>query len=150
MVDGGKRDRLVWPGDIAVSGPSIYVSTANYDEAKNGLNQLLSMQQPNGQLPYFGKPFQLQISAAAGIFVRSFTYHLHTLIDIYDYYIYTGDKTYLQQVWGQLKLALEYSLSTVDSTNLANVTSPADWLRNGMGGHSIDVRKSSILLKCTN
>jgi hypothetical protein len=149
LVDGAKRDRLVWPGDIAVSGPSIYVSTGSYNATKNGLDQLLSMQQYNGQLPYVGTPFEYQISAAAGFFIWSFTYHLHTLIDIYDYYTFTGDKEYLKKVWGQFKLAMAYSLSTVDSTKLAYVTSSADWLRDGMGGHNIEVRmarKPSIVL----
>ena len=34
----------------------------------------------------------------------------------------------------QWKFAMSYSLSTVDSTGLMNVSSSADWLRFGMGG----------------
>lgn len=78
-------------------------------------------------------------SIALGEWAWSFTYHLYTLIDIYDYYIFTGDVAYLTKTWPQFKLALQYSLSTIDETGLANVTSSNDWLRFGMGGHNIEV-----------
>jgi hypothetical protein len=46
--------------------------------------------------------------------------------------------TYLASLWDQWKLALSFSLSFIDSSGLMNVTSPADWLRFGMGGHNIE------------
>lgn len=67
------------------------------------------------------------------------------MIDIYDYYIFTGDVTYLIKTWPQFKLALQYSLSTIDETGLANVTSSNDWLRFGMGGHNIEVFYATIV-----
>lgn len=64
---------------------------------------------------------------------------LHTLVDVYDYYMFTGDEAYLSSLWDQFKLAMNYTLSTIDSSGLANVTSSNDWLRSGMGGHNIEV-----------
>lgn len=137
IVDGAKRSRLVWPGDIVISGPTLYVSTGNYDGVKNALDSLLILQQSNGQLPYAGTPYQEQKSTTT--FLWSFTYHLHTLIIMYDYYIFTGDLAYLTQTWGQFKLALNYIVSTIDSSGLAYVSSSNDWGRRGMGAHNIEV-----------
>ncbi|KAJ9495422.1 hypothetical protein H2202_009209 [Exophiala xenobiotica] len=132
LVDGAKRDRLVWPGDIAISGPSTFVSTNDMDAIKNGLDSLLLLQNSSGALPYAGVPF-----AELGLGF-SFTYHLYSLIDIHDYYLYTGDIDYLSRNWDSFKLGLEYSLSFIDSTGLQYVTKPNDWLRFGMGGHNIE------------
>ncbi|KAG8625479.1 hypothetical protein KVT40_007230 [Elsinoe batatas] len=134
LSDGAKRDRLVWPRDIAISGPTMFVSTNSLDGIKNGIDSLFILQQSDGRLPWAGVPF-----TSPRRFPFSFTYHLYTLLDLYYYYIFTGDVDYVQQYWNQYKLAMNWSLSTIDTTNLANVTSTNDWLRSGMGGHNIEV-----------
>jgi hypothetical protein len=50
VVDGAKRDREVWPGDMSVSFPSIFVSTNDLQSVKNSLNSLLALQNATGQL----------------------------------------------------------------------------------------------------
>lgn len=132
LVDGGKRDRLVWPGDILISQPGIFVSTYDMDMLRDSLDSLLVLQNTSGALPYAGRPFGTRLP------VWSFTYHLHSLTDIYDYYLYTGNQTYLNQTWSTYKSALNFSLSFIDDSGLANVTTSADWLRFGMGGHNIE------------
>lgn len=102
------------------------------DAIKNGLDSLLLLQNSSGALPYAGVPF-----AELGLGF-SFTYHLYSLIDIHDYYLYTGDIGYLSKNWDAFKLGLKYSLSFIDSTGLQYVTTPNDWLRFGMGGHNIE------------
>ncbi|RDW88106.1 six-hairpin glycosidase-2 [Coleophoma cylindrospora] len=132
ITDGGKRDREIWPGDMSVAVPSIFVSTNDLDSVKNSLNSLLSLQNATtGMLPYAGIPF-------SDLGVVSFTYHLYSLIGISYYYQYTGDVAYLQSVWPNFTKGLGWSLGFIDSTGLMNVTSSADWLRVGMGGHNIE------------
>lgn len=114
------------------SGPSIAYSTYNMDAVKNSMESLLLLQLSNGLLPYVGVPFFSIINAV------SFTYHLHNLIGMYNYYHYTGDEAWISQYWGQFKLGVDWSLSNVDSTGLMDVTASADWLRSGMGGHNIE------------
>lgn len=128
VVDGAKRDREVWPGDMSVSLPSIFVSTNDLQSAQNSLNSLLVLQNATGQLPYAGYPFN-------DLGIVSFTYHLYSLIGISYLYQYSGDLGYLQSVWNHFTRGLAWSLSYIDSSALMNVTSPADWLRVGMGGH---------------
>lgn len=139
LVDGAKRDRLVWPGDYVIALPSTFVSTNDISAIKNGLNSLFALQNSTGALPYSGIPFYPILQGILGDSIFSFTYHLHNIISAYYYYLYSGDLAYLKQLWPQIKLGLEFSLSHVDSTGLQYVTTSPDWLRFGMGGHNIEV-----------
>ena len=111
------------------------------DTIQNGLDSLLILQASDGALPYCGVPFN-------DVVTWSFTYHLYTLIDVYDYYLFTGNLTYLSTNWDRFKLALNYSLSFIDSSGMANVTSSNDWARSGMGAHNIEA--NSILYYTLN
>ena len=53
-VDGSKRDRTVWPGDLAIAVPSILVSTGDWDGLRNTLAVLW-----NDQVSY--NSFALQL-----------------------------------------------------------------------------------------
>lgn len=128
ITDGAKRDRLVWPGDMSIALESIAVSTGDLYSIRMGLESLYALQQPNGRLPYAGKPF-------SNMDIVSYTYHLHSLIGTSLLYRFSGDKRWLSHYWGQYGKGLQWALSSVDSTGLANVTASADWLRFGMGGH---------------
>lgn len=81
LVDGAKRDRLVWAGDMAIAVPAVVTSTNDVISIENSLDSLFDVQNTTtGQLPYAGLPFPA---------VLSFTYHLYTLIGITDHYLYT-------------------------------------------------------------
>lgn len=126
LTDGAKRDRLIWPGDMSIAVESAAVSTGDLESVKNALEALFSQQKANGRLPYAGRPFTDQVS---------FPYHLHSLIGVSDYYRLTGDRTWLSKYWNQYKRGVQWALSSVDQTGLANITASADWLRFGMGAH---------------
>jgi hypothetical protein len=44
IVDGAKRDRAVWPGDMGIAVPSIYFSTGDLESIKNALQVLFDYQ----------------------------------------------------------------------------------------------------------
>jgi hypothetical protein len=117
---------------MSIAVPSMFVSTNDLVTVKNSLQSLLILQNSTGALPYAGVPF------GSLIHTFSFTYHLYSLIGLNDYYLYTGDVDYLRANWDKFKLGLNYSLSMIDSSGMANVTTAADWLRFGMGGHNIE------------
>ncbi|KAJ5080864.1 hypothetical protein N7456_013574 [Penicillium angulare] len=129
ITDGAKRDRLVWPGDMAISLESIAVSTGDLYSIRMGLESLFALQQPDGQLPYAGAPLGIAVS---------YTYHLHNLIGLSFLYRYSGDTNWLSSYWDQYVLGVKWALESVDSSGLANVTLSADWLRFGMGAHNIE------------
>ena len=117
---------------MSIAVPSMFVSTNDLVTVNNSLQSLLILQNSSGALPYAGVPFATLTKAF------SFTYHLYSLIGLNDYYQYTGDIDYLSANWNKFKLGLNYSLSMIDSSGMANVTTSADWLRFGMGGHNIE------------
>ncbi|CAG7930480.1 unnamed protein product [Penicillium olsonii] len=129
ITDGAKRDRLVWPGDMSIALESIAVSTGDLYSVRTALESLFVLQKADGRLPYAGKPF---FDAA------SYTYHLHSLIGASYLYRFSGDKKWLTEHWSQYKRGVQWAISSVDSTGLANITAKSDWLRFGMGGHNIE------------
>jgi len=136
-VDGAKRDRIVYSGDMSIAGPSIAVSTYDLISIQTGIDSLYDNQTAVGMLPYSGYPLNSQLPF-------SFTYHMYGLIDVYDFYIWSGNKTWLEGKWDGWKLGMKYILGTVDPTvGLMNVTSSADWLRFFLGGFNIEA--NSIL-----
>lgn len=143
LADGPKRDKLIWPGDLAISVPGIFLSTSDAITIKWSLEQIFATQNTTtGILPYFAAPLIAHpvsklVAAVHQIF--SFNYHLYTILALNFYYVYSDDIDYLRENWHRVVIALDYSLSTVDETGLANVTSNIDWLRVGMGGHNIEV-----------
>ncbi|EIW64903.1 bacterial alpha-L-rhamnosidase domain protein [Trametes versicolor FP-101664 SS1] len=131
LTDGAKRDRLVWSGDMAIAVPGIAVTTFDLISIRNALDSLFALQAANGQLPYAGFPFNERG------FV-SFTYHLYALIGVANFYLWSGDAAYRAAEWPAWKLGMQWATQQIDSTGLANVTAPNDWLRFGMGGHNIE------------
>ena len=130
LTDGAKRDRAVWPGDVGISGATTYVSTNDTTSLRNVLQRMYDSQNSSsGELPYAGPPFN---------FAGSDTYHLWSLIGTYNYYLYSGDQTWLGNIWARYRLGMQFSLNKVNGAHgLMNVTGTADWARNGQGGENI-------------
>ncbi|KAI4248987.1 MAG: hypothetical protein L6R42_009121, partial [Xanthoria sp. 1 TBL-2021] len=130
-TDGAKRDRMAWPGDMAIAVPGIAVSTYDMIAVRTALDSLFLRQYADGALPYAGLPM-----GYGGEF--SDTYHLHTLLGVWNYVIFTNDIPWLLSHWSAYIKAFEYSLAKVDLTGLLHVTSNSDWLRPGMTGHNLE------------
>ena len=141
VVDGAKRDRLVWPGDLVIQTQTMSVSTYEMTPLRQSLESLFYQQKDDGMLPYLGWDFQGRKHGYV-----SFTYHLHNLISLSHYVRYSGDEEYLSDKWPNFVRAVEWSLSHVDDSGLMNVTSDRDWLREGMGGH-VSRRSPSVRVR---
>ncbi|OKL58657.1 hypothetical protein UA08_06328 [Talaromyces atroroseus] len=144
LVDGAKRDKLIWPGDFGISVPAVFLSTNDIDSLKVSIEQLFAQQNvTTGQMPYAAAPIVVEppdpiTSSFATTF--SFTYGLHGLLSLYYYYKYTGDVVFVKEQWDRFKLGLDFSLSYIDSSGLAYIPiDNADWLRNDMGWYNIEV-----------
>lgn len=125
LSDGAKRDRLIWPGDLSIATESVAVSTGDLYSVRTAIETMFAQQAADGRLPYTSKPFPVRIS---------YTYHLHSLVGTSSYYQLTGDRDWLAKYWEQYKKGLEWALSSIDDSGLANITASSDWLRYGMGG----------------
>ncbi|KAI0921965.1 hypothetical protein AcW1_004197 [Taiwanofungus camphoratus] len=128
IVDGAKRDRAVWPGDMGIAVPTQFVSTNELISTRNALATMFAGMNPvTGALPESGPPLSEQ---------GSDTYHAWTLIGVYNYFLYSGDSLWLQDVWSNYTKAVQFLEGKVDSSGLLDVTGLRDWGRYGQGGHN--------------
>ncbi|MEV6635105.1 discoidin domain-containing protein [Actinoplanes sp. NPDC051470] len=128
LVDGAKRDRTVWPGDLGVSVPTAFASLGDLVPTRNALTTLYDHQTAAGQLPYAGP----QVN-----FYGSDTYHLWSLIGTATYYQYTHDRPWLDTEWSGYRRAVDYILAQVGADGLLTVRGTADWARGNQGGRNI-------------
>ncbi|KAL0569902.1 hypothetical protein V5O48_012059 [Marasmius crinis-equi] len=137
IVDGAKRDRAVWPGDMGIAVPTAFVSTNDLVPVKNAFLTMFSGQASDGSLPESGPPLSQK---------GSDTYHAWTLIGCYNYHLYTGDTSTIQRLWTNYTHAVAYLEGKVDKTEgLMNVTGLRDWARLGGGG--INAEGNAILYR---
>ncbi|RDW78695.1 putative alpha-L-rhamnosidase B [Aspergillus mulundensis] len=120
LLDGAKRDRWVWIGDMGVAVPSASVSTGDTESTKNALLAIWDNQTPSGLLPKAGPPY---------LRADSDTYHLWTIIGTYNYFLFTEDYDFLADIWPRYVKALEYSLGKITPDGIMNATQTADWGR---------------------
>ncbi|KAI0826506.1 Six-hairpin glycosidase [Trametes gibbosa] len=128
IVDGAKRDRAVWPGDMGIAVPTQFVSTNDLIPTRNALSTMFAaIDSRTGALPESGPPLSQ---------LGSDTYHAWTLIGTHNYYLYSGDVAWLQTVWSNYTKAVAFLEGKVDLSGLMNVTGLRDWARLGGGGHN--------------
>ncbi|MCM2412149.1 alpha-L-rhamnosidase C-terminal domain-containing protein [Streptomyces sp. RKAG290] len=101
IFDGGKRDRIVWQGDLAVQAPVTYLSTNDVPAVDNSLSSLAAQQLDDGYVPAASLvgPHNQDELRTYGEYVTWFV-HNH-----YTHWLYTGDRAYLDKWWPQLTRA---------------------------------------------
>lgn len=123
ILDGAKRDRNIWSGDLLVAGPVLYYTFYEPEYAAGSLAVLNGYQMTNGPVssrinvgfPYEeGDPSNEFISP---IFY-SYTYFLTNLISVAEYYLYTGDVQFVRDQWSRMQLLLGFFSKQVDTNNL--------------------------------
>ncbi|KAJ8091938.1 hypothetical protein PM082_024173 [Marasmius tenuissimus] len=144
IVDGAKRDRAVWPGDMGIAVPTSFVSTNDLVPVRNALLTMFHDIASDGSLPESGPPLSQK---------GSDTYHGWTLIGCHNYYLYTGDISTIQSIWEDYTRAVAFLERKVIyprpgeegkmGTGLMNVTGLRDWARLGGGG--INAEGNAIL-----
>ncbi|KAJ4289803.1 hypothetical protein N0V90_011134 [Kalmusia sp. IMI 367209] len=135
LVDGAKRDRAVWPGDLGIQGTTAFLAFGNDGLVayKNALETLFYYQNATtGRFPFAGP--------ATGSFrngAQSDTYHSWSLIAMHNYAIFTGDSSWLRLHWTNITRGIEFITNALDSPyGLHTQTAPNDWARQGGGGYN--------------
>ncbi|KAJ7484259.1 glycoside hydrolase family 78 protein [Mycena latifolia] len=127
IVDGAKRDRTAWPGDLGVALETAFVAgnVGAMDAVKNNLITLWNLQDSQtGELPWVGPPVY---SSANPNWYISDIYSMWAIVATRDYWAYSGDTAWISSIWAQYLLAIEWVLSKVDSTGLYFSTHTGDW-----------------------
>jgi hypothetical protein len=131
LVDGAKRDRTVWPGDLGISVLTDYVSLGDLPTVRNSLQTLFDHQdQATGALPYAGP--------AVDFIGNSDAYHLWTLIGAASYVQLSGDTGWARGLWPALTKAMAFSTAKLDTDGLFAVTASADWARGDADGKNLE------------
>lgn len=104
VVDGAKRDRLVWTGDLSPAGAAIYTSFNAAEAIRDSLLSLSAYQEKSGYIPACS-PGPIAARVAGGIFGD---YTAWWVIALYQYYLHTGDIGLMREQFPVIKRALAY------------------------------------------
>ncbi len=132
ILDGAKRDRAIWSGDLNVEGPTVYDSTGRTEYLKGAL-QLLGSHRLSSGFVTGALPPQDALHTGAAIpgttGTYSATYSMYWLLALESYYLYTGDTAFVQQEWPVAQAELAWNATQVDSRGLfvTDASDGADW-----------------------
>ncbi|KAJ3575453.1 hypothetical protein NPX13_g4031 [Xylaria arbuscula] len=134
IVDGAKRDRAVWPGDMGVAVPSTFYSVGRLDSVANALQVIIKTGLFLRLVPhcYSKAAIASTLTIGATLLLANIlaAYHMWTLIGTYNYVLYENDIDFLSLNWDRYQRAMEYVYAKVDGTSgLLNVTGTRDWAR---------------------
>jgi alpha-L-rhamnosidase len=132
ILDGAKRDRAVWSGDLSVEGPTLFYSTNTSDYIRSSLELLGSWAGSNGYVSGDISPETAVNTGPPPATVHggySATYSMYFVRDLAVYYQYTADTGFVQKEWPVVANELAWSASQVDSNGLFATTSSdgKDW-----------------------
>ncbi|KAF2180157.1 glycoside hydrolase family 78 protein [Zopfia rhizophila CBS 207.26] len=135
LLDGAKRDRAVWPGDIGIQGTTAFLAFGEYGLTAfgNALETLFYYQnRSTGRFPFAG-PDTASFRSGS----QSDTYHAWSLISMFNYAIFSGNSTWLTEHWSNITKGIDFILAALDDSEyLHNQTAPNDWGRQGGGGYN--------------
>ncbi|KAK4700814.1 hypothetical protein P7C70_g5430, partial [Phenoliferia sp. Uapishka_3] len=120
-LDGAKRDRMVWTGDLHFTARTIAVTTANWDLIRSNFDFAFDFQLRNGGVAVAGqlgaRPEDAAVwSAPMSTFLMD--YHLDFIDAIYEYYILTGDIGFVSRRWTQIKALFGFVQIYINPTTL--------------------------------
>jgi alpha-L-rhamnosidase len=144
ILDGAKRDRAVWEGDLSVSGPTLLYSSDAAEYLKDSLLLLGSYQLSSGfvegvQVP--STPVNTSGLIPGTTASYSATYSMYFVTNLATYYEYTGDDAFVQQEFPIVQRELAWNAAQVNGQGLF-VTTPADgdtWNIETLTGAETDV-----------
>ena len=132
VLDGAKRDRAIWSGDLNVEGPTTYYSTGASAYLKGALQMLGSYQLSSGfvtgDLPP-QDPLHTGPATVGTTGTYSASYSMYWVLGLAAYYLYTGDSAFVNQEWPTVRGELAWNASQLDANGLfvTNSGDGADW-----------------------
>lgn len=103
IVDGAKRDRLIWNGDLAVAGRIAYATTFDLSAMRDSIRSIAAHQDSSGYLTACSP-----VGRAIELCPELLEYHLWWLIALGEYYLYSGDANFTRELWPTVSRAMEY------------------------------------------
>jgi hypothetical protein len=119
VLDGGKRDRSIWTGDLLVEDPVIWQSVGQQGVPyiKDSLQLLFARQADSGELP--GSPDFVNGFVPGGFaFNYSNNYSGYGVRALIDYYRHTGDADFTRTLLAAARKELAYNATFLDAKGL--------------------------------
>jgi alpha-L-rhamnosidase len=132
IVDGARRDRAIWAGDMDVEGPTVYYSTGKSEYLKGSL-QLLGSYQLSSGFVTGALPPQTALHTGAKtpgtVGTYSASYSMYYVLGLAGYYLYTGDTAFVNSQWPVVQAELAWNATQLDSRGLfiTNGADSGDW-----------------------
>ena len=126
-IDGAKRDRALFGGDLFVMGRSICYSTANLNAVLGSIKLLTSHQTAEG---YLGNlcpiqtPTHEESTEPPTYAFYSLSYALLLIVAIKDYWMHSGDYATIKSIWHRLEKLLGFVEKFVDPRGLVVAPPP--------------------------
>ncbi|KAF2222562.1 bacterial alpha-L-rhamnosidase domain-containing protein, partial [Elsinoe ampelina] len=136
-IDGAKRDRSVFGGDLFILGQAVAYSTAQMEAVKGSIDLLSSHQTKDG---YLGNlcpiqaPLHDEHQEVPTYAFYSLEYALLLVIAIKDYWLHTGDDDTVQQVWPKLCKFIDFVQSHINHQGLVDAPPPLSLTFLPLGG----------------
>ena len=131
ILDGAKRDRDVWEGDLSVAGPTLLYSLGNTQYLRDSLQLLGDYQLTSGFVEGRRAPGDpLNTSPLPGeVSQYSASYSMYFVPNLDTYYTYTGDAAFVRQEWPGVQRELAWNAKQLDAQGLfeTNASDGANW-----------------------
>ncbi|HEY6429971.1 MAG TPA: alpha-L-rhamnosidase C-terminal domain-containing protein [Acidimicrobiales bacterium] len=129
IMDGAKRDRVVWSGDLGVETPNVLYTTGADDYVRDSLQLLGSYQVADGETGTNVNPTAPLATFPQSGSTYSTSYSMDEVDNIATYYLYTGDLAFVRAEWPVITRELAYNASLVDGRGLlvTNSDDGQDW-----------------------
>ncbi|KAH0365932.1 hypothetical protein KCU65_g5753, partial [Aureobasidium melanogenum] len=112
MIDGAKRDRAVFGGDLHISGRAAAFSSANLEAVRGSIELLTSHQTKDGflgNLCPIQAPKHTTNNEPPTYAFYSLTYALLLVVAVKDYWLCSGDETAVQEIWHKAKNLIAFA-----------------------------------------
>jgi alpha-L-rhamnosidase len=129
VLDGAKRDRVVWGGDLSVEGPTTFYSTGADDYIKDSLLLLGSYQLADGEAGSNISPTSPIGTFPEDVSSYSAPYSMYFVINLAKYYLFTGDTAFVTQEWPVVERELVYLKGLTNSQGMfvSDSSDGLDW-----------------------
>jgi alpha-L-rhamnosidase len=142
IVDGAKRDRLTFAGDLSLAAPTVYYSNGASQYVAGSLERFGSFRRSSGEVASVLSPLLKpgvvvsdNLAAPNGGFF-SVSYSTHFVNDLFEYYLYTGDRAFISQEWPAVESQLAYLAALTNAQHLVvtDASNGDNWILAGLTG----------------
>ena len=127
VLDGPKRDRLLFTGDLGVAGLNYFTSDYALEFLRGSIRLFSAYQKPSGVIPTSLPPTYNPGKTPRGQneSVGILDYTVHHVTTVHDYWWHTADDRFLREQWPALTHAMAFLEGSVQDDGLLAPPGPA-------------------------